>query len=78
MKAEQRKEIAKAIKTPMCNVFVFHAPETAARSVRQSAFKDMAVKVEDEYWVVTPREASRLQKLGHKVISPADIFFCRI
>ena len=79
MKAEQRKEIAKAIKTPMCNIFVFHTLEDAARSVRRSNHKDMAVKVENEYWVVTPREASRLQKLGHEIISPFSIFcgsFC--
>ena len=79
MKTEQRKEIAKAIKMPMCNAFIFHTLEDAARSVRRSNHKDMAVKVEDEYWVVTPKDAHRLEKLGHEIISPFSIFcgsFC--
>lgn len=75
MTKEARKEIAKAIKMPMCNTFIFHTLEDAARSVRRSNHKDMAVKVNDEYWVVTTRDARSLEKLGHEVISPASIFF---
>lgn len=79
MKAEQRKEIAKTINAPMSNIYVCRTLEDAARLVRRSDHKDMAVKVEDEYWVVLPRDAKRLEKLGHEIISPWSIFcgsFC--
>lgn len=79
MKAEQRKEIAKAANIPMCNIYLRFTLEDAARMVRRSNYIDMAVKVEDEYWVVLPKEAKRLEKLGHEIISPWSIFcgsFC--
>lgn len=74
MEANTRKAIAKAIKMPMCNAFIYSSIERAARSVCMSNHKDMAVKVNDEYWVVTPRDARSLEKLGHEVISPFRIF----
>ena len=69
MKAKTRKEIAKAIKMPMCNASIFSTFEIAKRFTLRAIIALMTVKVEDEYWVVTPREASRLQKLGYEIIS---------
>lgn len=69
MKAETRKELAKAIKMPMCNASIFSTFEVAKRFTLRALCALMTVKVEDEYWVVSPRDASRLQKLGHEIIS---------
>ncbi len=73
MKAEKRKEIAKAIKMPMCNASIFNTFEIAKRFTLRALISMMTVKVEDEYWVVIPRDASRLAKLGYEIISVYSI-----
>lgn len=69
MKAETIKEIAKAAKTYACNISRFFNINNAIRFSRQTVKISMVMQVEDEYWVVTPAEAQRLNRLGYDYAS---------
>lgn len=68
MTTEKRKEIAKAAKMFYSNVLAgaFNTKEIAFRNSYHTIKISMVMAVEDEYWVVTPTEAQRLNKLGYE------------
>ena len=68
MITEKRKEIAKAAKMFYSNVLAgaFNTKEIAIKSSYRTIKLSMVMAVEDEYWVVTPAEAQRLNKLGYE------------
>lgn len=66
MKIEQRKIIATEARIPFCNVASFSNPNSARSYLRYTVKMNMAMRVKDEYWVVSPAEAQRLNKLGYK------------
>lgn len=68
MTTEKRKEIAKAAKMFYSNVLAgaFNTKELAIRNSYHTTKLSMVMAVENEYWVVTPAEAQRLNKLGYE------------
>lgn len=68
MTTEKRKEIAKAAKMFYSNVLAgaFNTKATAFNNSYRTVKMSMVMAVEDEYWVVTPAEAQRLNKLGYE------------
>lgn len=68
MTTEKRKEIAKAAKMYYSNVLAgaFNTKELAIRNSYHTTKLTMVMAVENEYWVVTPAEAQRLNKLGYE------------
>lgn len=66
MTIEQRKSIATEAKIPYCNVAAFRNPNNAKSYLRHTVKMNMMMRVKDEYWIVSPAEAQRLNKLGYE------------
>lgn len=68
MTTDKRKEIAKAAKIFYSNILAgaFTTKDSALRNSYHTTKMSMVMKVEDEYWVVTPAEAQRLNNLGYE------------
>lgn len=66
MNAKQREVIAKAIKTPLCNIGIFSNVKNALSFSSHAVKLSPVMHVNDEYWVVSMAEAARLEKLGYK------------
>ncbi len=66
MTIETVKQIAKAAKTYACNISRFTSLSTALGYSRRTVKMSMTMQVEGEFWVVTPAEAQRLNRLGYE------------
>lgn len=66
MTTEQRKTIAAEAKIPFCNVAAFRNPANAKSYLRHTVKMNMMMRVKNEYWIVSPAEAQRLNKLGYE------------
>ena len=65
MTTEKRKQIARAAKVAFGNILAFSKHVSASAFNRHSVTISMIMVVEDEYWVVSPADAQRLNRLGH-------------
>ena len=68
MTDELRKSIAAAAKIPFCNIASFIKLENAKSFLRHGVSANKIMQVNDEYWVVSPAEAERLNKLGYNYV----------
>lgn len=68
MTTEQRKVIATEAKIPFCNVAAFRNPDSAKSYLRHTVKMNMMMRVKGEYWIVSPTEAQRLNRLGYQYV----------
>ena len=68
MTLETAKRIAKAAGTFSSSVSRLNTLEAARSISRRTVKMSMITKVEDEYWVATPAETQRLNRLGYEII----------
>lgn len=73
MTIQQRNAIREAIGLPKSHIDIFTKLGNAFRYSNRCKDMTGVMKVEDEWWVTTPKGCARLARLGYKYLSELSI-----